>query len=89
MSADIHKYGLGAKVRVTTSFCVFLCQLYPGPGLHPSNYYCTQYIHVCQGSSVIVYRNADIRKYQIFAYSEWPGGLFGSPSMSGTRPGQI
>jgi sphinganine-1-phosphate aldolase len=38
---------------------------------------------------VVVYRNANIRKYQIFAYSEWPGGLFGSPSMSGTRPGQI
>lgn len=41
-----------------------------------------------QGSSVVVYRSADIRKHQIFAYSEWPGGLFGSPSMSGTRPGQ-
>lgn len=38
---------------------------------------------------MVVYRSADIRKHQIFAYSEWPGGLFGSPSMSGTRPGQI
>ncbi len=36
---------------------------------------------------MIVYRNADIRKYQIFAYPEWPGGLFASPSMAGTRPG--
>lgn len=34
-----------------------------------------------------MYRSADIRRYQIFAYSDWPGGLFGSPSMSGTRPG--
>lgn len=23
----------------------------------------------------------------MFAYTDWPGGLFGSPSMSGTRPG--
>ncbi|XP_077990716.1 sphingosine-1-phosphate lyase-like [Glandiceps talaboti] len=52
MSADIHKYGYGAK-----------------------------------GASVVVYRNAEIRKYQIFAYADWPGGLFGSPSMAGTRPG--
>ena len=40
-----------------------------------------------QGSSVVVYRDADIRRYQIFTYAEWPGGLYGSPSMAGTRPG--
>lgn len=34
-----------------------------------------------------MYRSASIRKYQIFAYPEWPGGLFASPSMAGTRPG--
>ncbi len=44
-------------------------------------------ISCVQGASVIVYRSADIRKYQIFAYPEWPGGLFASPSMAGTRPG--
>ncbi|KAH3711628.1 hypothetical protein DPMN_071299 [Dreissena polymorpha] len=41
-----------------------------------------------QGASVILYRNADIRKHQIYAYAEWPGGLYGSPSMAGTRPGE-
>ena len=41
-----------------------------------------------QGASVVLYKNEDIRKYQIFAYSLWPGGLFGSPSMAGSRPGQ-
>lgn len=40
-----------------------------------------------QGASVILYRNADIRKYQIFAYVDWPAGLFGSPGMAGSRPG--
>lgn len=34
-----------------------------------------------------MYRSADIRRYQIFAYADWPGGLFGSPGMAGTRPG--
>jgi len=40
-----------------------------------------------KGASVVLYRNGDIRKHQYFAYSTWPGGLFGSPSMAGTRPG--
>lgn len=35
----------------------------------------------------MLYKSNEIRKYQIFAYAEWPGGLFGSPSMAGTRPG--
>nr|KAG5710808.1 hypothetical protein BaRGS_026959 [Batillaria attramentaria] len=39
------------------------------------------------GASAIVYRNSELRKYQIFTYAEWPGGLYGSPSMAGTRPG--
>lgn len=46
-----------------------------------------KYGYSIKGSSVIIYRNADIRKYQIFSYAEWPGGLYGSPSMAGTRPG--
>ncbi|XP_041361221.1 sphingosine-1-phosphate lyase-like [Gigantopelta aegis] len=46
-----------------------------------------KYGYGVKGSSVIVYRNSDLRKYQIYTYSEWPGGLYGSPSMAGTRPG--
>ncbi|XP_052249440.1 uncharacterized protein LOC127857120 [Dreissena polymorpha] len=46
-----------------------------------------KYGYSVKGASVILYRNADIRKHQIYAYSEWPGGLYGSPSMAGTRPG--
>lgn len=46
-----------------------------------------KYGYCVKGASVICYKNADIRKYQIYAYSEWPGGLYGSPSMAGTRPG--
>ena len=71
MSADIHKYGLGAKVRNESQLRGFELTFSPAP----------------QGSSVVVYRNADIRRYQIFACSEWPGGLFGSPTLVGSRPG--
>lgn len=38
---------------------------------------------------MIVYKNSEYRKHQIYTYSEWPGGLYGSPSMAGTRPGNV
>lgn len=46
-----------------------------------------KYGYSSKGASVITYRNEEIRSYQYFAYGEWPGGLFGSPSMAGSRPG--
>jgi len=46
-----------------------------------------KYGYSSKGASVIAYRNKELRKFQFFAYSEWPGGLFGSPSMAGSRPG--
>eukprot|EP00045_Choanoeca_perplexa_P012944 m.144066 g.144066 ORF g.144066 m.144066 type:complete len:538 (+) comp16186_c0_seq2:2741-4354(+) len=52
ISADLHKYGWGAK-----------------------------------GASCALFRNAELRSHLIYAYTEWPGGLFASPSFAGTRPG--
>lgn len=52
MSADVHKYGYGAK-----------------------------------GASVVVYRSMDYLKHQFFVATDWPGGIYASPSMPGTRPG--
>eukprot|EP00118_Oscarella_pearsei_P026722 m.310347 g.310347 ORF g.310347 m.310347 type:complete len:537 (+) comp51007_c0_seq1:154-1764(+) len=46
-----------------------------------------KYGYGLKGASLILYRNAEIRKHQLFAYSSWPGGLFGSPGMTGSRPG--
>ncbi len=40
-----------------------------------------------RGTSVILYKNSDLRKYQYFSFPDWPGGLYGSPSMTGSRPG--
>lgn len=40
-----------------------------------------------QGASVILYRNSELRSHQFFAFTDWPGGLFCSPSMAGSRPG--
>ncbi|GJJ06435.1 hypothetical protein Clacol_000627 [Clathrus columnatus] len=42
-----------------------------------------------QGSSVIMYRSAELRKYQYYIYAEWAGGLYASPSLAGSRPGAL
>jgi len=52
VSADLHKFGYGAK-----------------------------------GSSIILYCNNNLRKRQFFVHSKWPGGLFGSPTLLGSRSG--
>ncbi|KAI8930264.1 pyridoxal phosphate-dependent transferase [Entophlyctis helioformis] len=42
-----------------------------------------------KGTSVVLYRSKDIRKYQYFVQTEWPGGIYGSPSIAGSRPGAL
>jgi len=40
-----------------------------------------------KGASVIVYRSIDYLRHQFFIYENWPGGVFVSPALLGTRPG--
>lgn len=40
-----------------------------------------------KGISIIMYRNAELRKHQYYVYTDWIGGVYGSPNISGTRPG--
>ena len=40
-----------------------------------------------KGASVIIYRSHELRKSQYFVMSSWPGGLYASPTMLGTRSG--
>eukprot|EP01127_Copromyxa_protea_P002783 TRINITY_DN12734_c0_g1_i1.p1 TRINITY_DN12734_c0_g1~~TRINITY_DN12734_c0_g1_i1.p1 ORF type:complete len:544 (-),score=109.59 TRINITY_DN12734_c0_g1_i1:44-1654(-) len=42
-----------------------------------------------KGSSVVMYRNSDLRRYQYFAQPNWPGGIYASPTVAGSRPGQL
>ncbi|WAA12894.1 pyridoxal phosphate-dependent decarboxylase family protein [Fervidibacillus halotolerans] len=46
-----------------------------------------KYGYAAKGVSTILYKNDSYRKHQYFAYSDWPGGLFVSPTATGTRPG--
>ncbi|KAK9934336.1 hypothetical protein M0R45_021484 [Rubus argutus] len=42
-----------------------------------------------KGTSIVLYRDHDIRKHQFVAVTEWSGGLYVSPTMAGSRPGSL
>ncbi|OCF45133.1 sphinganine-1-phosphate aldolase [Kwoniella heveanensis CBS 569] len=48
-----------------------------------------KYAFCPKGSSVIMYRSADLRRYQYYIMTDWAGGVYASPSMAGSRPGSI
>jgi len=46
-----------------------------------------KYGYAAKGASLILHRNAELRRHQLFATTDWPGGIYASPTMTGTRPG--
>ena len=46
-----------------------------------------KYGWAAKGASVILYRTRELRRHQFVVYTDWSGGLYGSPSFPGTRPG--
>lgn len=46
-----------------------------------------KYAYAAKGASVILYKTAELRRHQMFVSINWPGGIYPSPSMGGTRPG--
>jgi sphinganine-1-phosphate aldolase len=42
-----------------------------------------------KGNSTVLYRNAKLREYQYFVTPNWPGGVYASPSIAGSRPGAL
>jgi glutamate/tyrosine decarboxylase-like PLP-dependent enzyme len=46
-----------------------------------------KYGYCTKGASVVLHRDgAHLKQYQLFMFSDWPGGLYGSFSMAGARP---
>jgi glutamate/tyrosine decarboxylase-like PLP-dependent enzyme len=48
-----------------------------------------KYGYAAKGTSVVLYRTPELRRYQYFAATEWPGGLYMSPTAAGSRPGSL
>ncbi len=48
-----------------------------------------KYGYAAKGTSVILYHSEKLRRYQYFTATEWPGGLYLSPTFAGSRPGAL
>jgi sphinganine-1-phosphate aldolase len=46
-----------------------------------------KYGYAAKGASVVLYRGTELRKFQFFVTTGWPGGIYASPALAGTRPG--
>jgi sphinganine-1-phosphate aldolase len=46
-----------------------------------------KYGYAAKGASIILYRNMDYLQHQFFIHQDWPGGVFLSHGLLGTRPG--
>ena len=48
-----------------------------------------KYGFAAKGTSVVLYRNPELRHYQYYTVADWPGGLYFSPTFAGSRPGAL
>ncbi len=46
-----------------------------------------KYGYTAKGASVLLHRSRDYLQDQIFIATDWPGGVYASPTLPGTRPG--
>ncbi|MBT3586729.1 MAG: aspartate aminotransferase family protein [Halobacteriovoraceae bacterium] len=46
-----------------------------------------KYGYTPKGSSVVLYKDKSLKRFQFFTTTNWPGGMYGSPTVTGTRPG--
>jgi glutamate/tyrosine decarboxylase-like PLP-dependent enzyme len=48
-----------------------------------------KYGYAAKGTSVVLYRGEELRRLQYYAVADWPGGLYFSPTLAGSRPGGL
>lgn len=48
-----------------------------------------KYGYAAKGTSVILYRGSELRHYQYFSVTNWPGGFYVVPNLAGSRPGAL
>ena len=48
-----------------------------------------KYGYAAKGSSVVLYRGRELRHSQYYTVTDWPGGLYMSPTFAGSRPGAL
>jgi sphinganine-1-phosphate aldolase len=48
-----------------------------------------KYGYAAKGTSVVLYRGKELRGFQYYTVTDWPGGLYLSPTLAGSRPGAL
>ncbi len=48
-----------------------------------------KYGYAAKGTSVVMYRSQDLLHHQFYKSTDWPGGLYFSPTFAGSRPGAL
>ncbi|MCB9235293.1 MAG: aminotransferase class V-fold PLP-dependent enzyme [Bacteroidia bacterium] len=59
------------------------------PGVTSMSVDTHKYGYAAKGTSVVLYRNPELRQFQYYTTTEWPGGLYFSPTFAGSRPGAL
>lgn len=59
------------------------------PGVTSMSVDTHKYGYAAKGTSVVLYRTPELRHYQFYTTTEWPGGLYFSPTLAGSRPGAL
>jgi glutamate/tyrosine decarboxylase-like PLP-dependent enzyme len=57
------------------------------PGVRSMSVDIHKYGYVSKGVSTVLYRNHELREHQFYVYTDWPGGVYATPSLGGARPG--
>jgi len=48
-----------------------------------------KYGYAAKGTSVVLYRGNELRRRQFYTVTDWPGGLYLSPTLAGSRSGAV
>lgn len=59
------------------------------PGVTSMSVDTHKYGYAAKGTSVVLYRGQELRHYQYYTATDWPGGLYFSPTFAGSRPGAL
>jgi len=59
------------------------------PGVTSMSVDTHKYGYAAKGTSVVLYRGVELRHYQYYVATNWPGGLYFSPTFAGSRSGAL
>ena len=59
------------------------------PGVTSMSVDTHKYGYAAKGTSVVLYRGHELRSHQYYTVTDWPGGLYFSPTLAGSRPGGL